>query len=137
MSGAPTNETEGKAMSELEVLKVREEVLQAMYWMRAEGIADEPSARNLSSFLAVPPDMLSEYLERFVAEGHLEPTAAGFRLTETGTEAGKRSFADEFADMTSGAHGECGADCTFCNSDPNAAASCLEQNLDGQHVHQH
>ena len=124
-------------MSELEVLKVREEVLQAMYWMRAEGIAEEPSARNLSSFLAVPSETLSEYLERFVAEGHLEETEIGFRLTETGTEAGKRSFADEFADMTSGAHGECGADCTFCNSDPNAAASCLEESMNGQHVHQH
>lgn len=123
-------------MSELEVLKVREEVLQAMYWMRAEGIADEPSARNLSSFLAVPPDTLAEYLDRFVAEGHLEPTAAGFRLTETGTAAGKRSFADEFSDMTNSGHGECGADCTFCNSDPNAAASCLEQS-GHQHVHQH
>ena len=122
-------------MSELEVLKVREEVLQAMYWMRAEGIAEEPSARNLSSFLAVPPDKIAGYLERFVTEGHLEETAMGFRLTATGTEAGKRSFADEFSDMTSGAHGECGADCAFCNADPNAAASCLEQN--GQHVHQH
>ena len=122
-------------MSELEVLKVREEVLQAMYWMRAEGIADEPSARNLSSFLAVPADMLDVYLERFTAEGHLEPTATGFRLTEAGTEAGKRSFADEFSDMTGSTHGDCGADCTFCNSDPNAAASCLEQT--GEHVHQH
>ena len=123
-------------MSELEVLKVREEVLQAMYWMRAEGLAEEPSARNLSSFLAMPADTLSGYIDRFVAEGHLEATASGgYRLTETGSEAGKRSFADEFSDMTNSGHGECGADCTFCNSDPNAAQSCLEQN--GQHVHQH
>ncbi|MCA1680839.1 MAG: hypothetical protein LC777_18770 [Actinobacteria bacterium] len=124
-------------MSELEVLKVREEVLQAMYWMRAEGLAEEPSARELSSFLAVPADTLATYLDRFVAEGHLEPTANGFQLTDTGTEAGKRSFADEFADMTGSTHGDCGADCTFCNSDPNAAASCLEQNQSGEHVHQH
>ena len=124
-------------MSELEVLRVREEVLQAMYWMRAEGLAEEPSARDLSSFLAVPADTLAAYIERFVAEGHLEATAVGFRLTETGTEAGKRSFADEFADMTSSGHGECGADCTFCNSDPDAAASCLEEHTVGGHVHQH
>lgn len=124
-------------MSELEVLKVREEVLQAMYWMQAEGLADEPSTRDLSSFLAMPADTLSGYLDRFVSEGHLEPTPAGFRLTETGTDAGKRSFADEFSDMTNSGHGECGADCTFCNSDPNAAASCLETGTGGQHVHQH
>ena len=124
-------------MSELEVLKVREEVLQAMYWMRAEGLAEEPSASDLSSFLAVPADTLAGYIDRFVAEGHLEQTTAGFRLTETGTEAGKRSFADEFSDMTNSGHGECGADCTFCNSDPNAARSCLEEHKAGEHVHQH
>ena len=124
-------------MSELEILKVREEVLQAMYWMRAEGIAEEPSARELSSFLAVPAETLDEYLERFVGEGSLEPTGVGFRLTEEGTELGKRSFADEFSDMTNSGHGDCGADCTFCNNDPNAAASCLESTTGGQHVHQH
>jgi len=122
-------------MSELEVLKVREEVLQAMYWMRAEGLAEEPSARDLASFLALPADTLAGYLDRFVSEGHLEPSTTGFRLTEEGTEIGKRSFADEFSDMTNSGHGECGADCTFCNADPNAAQSCLESG--GQHVHQH
>jgi hypothetical protein len=123
-------------VSELEVLKVREEVLQAMYWMQAEGIAAEPSERELSSFLAMPREELVAHLERFVHEGHLEQTATGFRLTETGSTAGKRSFADEFSDMTNSGHGECGADCTFCNADPNAAASCLETG-GGQHVHQH
>ena len=123
-------------MSELEVLKVREEVLQAMYWMQAEGLAEEPSARDLSSFLAMPVETLTDYLTRFVSEGHLASSPAGFRLTETGTEAGKRSFADEFSDMTNSGHGDCGADCQFCNSDPNAAASCLESS-GHEHVHQH
>lgn len=136
MSVTSDSETGGKAVSELEILKVREEVLQAMYWMQAEGIAAEPSERDLSSFLAMPRDTLAGYLERFVEEGNLETTEAGFRLTETGTTAGKRSFADEFSDMTNSGHGECGADCTFCNADPNAAASCLETG-GGQHVHQH
>ena len=31
-------------MDELEALRVRDEVLQAMYWMRAEGLGDAPSA---------------------------------------------------------------------------------------------
>jgi hypothetical protein len=33
-------------MNELEVLRIRDEVLQAMYWMRSEGIADAPSAKE-------------------------------------------------------------------------------------------
>ena len=123
-------------MSELEVLRVRDEVLQAMYWMRAEGIAEAPSARNLSSFLAVPAATLSAYLDRFVVEGYLELSNGGYELTETGTETGKRSFADEFADMTKPSHGECDENC-WCNSSPEAAAECLEEHRGGHHAHQH
>ena len=122
-------------MSELETLQVREELLQAMYWMRAEGLADEPSARELSSFLAVPAASLVGYLERFVSEGYLQAVGAGYRLTESGEQAGKRSFADEFADLTRPSHGECDEDC-WCNSSPEAAAQCLEEQAAG-HVHQH
>ena len=123
-------------MSELETLRVRDEVLQAMYWMRAEGIADAPSARNLSSFLAVPAATLAAYLDRFVVEGYLEQSNGGYALTETGTETGKRSFADEFSDMTKPSHGECDENC-WCNSSPEAAAECLEEHRGGQHAHQH
>lgn len=122
-------------MSELEMLRVRDEVLQAMYWMRAEGIAEEPSARNLSSFLAVPAATLTAYLNRFVVDGYLEPVNGGYRLTESGTETGKRSFADEFADLTRPTHGECDENC-WCNSSPEAAAECLEEHKAG-HAHQH
>ena len=112
-------------MSELEVLRVRDEVLQAMYWMRAEGLAEEPSTKDLSTFLAVPGDTLGAYLERFVADGHLEPSGPGYRLTDVGEEAGKRGFADEFADLTKPGHGECDADC-WCHDSPDAAADCIE-----------
>ncbi len=122
-------------MNELEALKVRDEVLQAMYWMRAEGLAEEPSARELSSFLAVPASTLISYLERFVVDGDLEPVGSGYRLTSAGEQAGKRSFADEFADLTRPSHGECDEDC-WCNSSPEAAAACLEEQAAG-HVHQH
>ena len=40
-------------MDELEALRVRDEVLQAMYWMRAEGLAERPAAPELARFLAV------------------------------------------------------------------------------------
>ncbi len=43
-------------MGELDALRVREEVLQAMYWMRSEGLADEPAAAELARFLAVGAD---------------------------------------------------------------------------------
>ncbi len=112
-------------MSELEVLKVREEVLQAMYWMRAEGLADAPPAGQLSTFLALPVEELAPYIDRFVADGYLEEASGGFSLTVLGEEAGKRGFADEFADMTRPGHGECDENC-WCHDSPEAAADCIE-----------
>jgi hypothetical protein len=41
-------------VSELEVLRARDEVLQAMYWMRSEGLAEAPESAELARFLAVP-----------------------------------------------------------------------------------
>jgi hypothetical protein len=121
-------------MDELEALRLRDEVLQAMYWMRSEGIADTPSGEELARFLAVPAATLAPYLERFVLDGYLERTEAGYGLTEQGQEAGKRTFAEEFADMTKPGHGECDADC-WCHQSPEEAARCLEERSGGAHVH--
>ena len=118
-------------VSELEALRVRDEVLQAMYWMSAEGLADRSSAPELAGFLAVPASTLGPFLVRFADEGYLELEDDRFRLTEKGTELGKRSFADEFADLTRPTHGECDEDC-WCHSSPEEAARCLE---DRAHVH--
>ncbi|HEX6586329.1 MAG TPA: hypothetical protein VF052_06225 [Solirubrobacterales bacterium] len=113
-------------MRELEALRVREEVLQAMYWMRAEGLAESPAASELSRFLAVPAETLSPFLARFAEEGYLDRDGERFRLTHRGEELGKRSFADEFADLTRPTHGECDEDC-WCHSSPEEAARCLEE----------
>lgn len=113
-------------MDELELLRAREELLQAMYWMRSEGLADSPSAIELARFLAVPRDALAAYLERFVADGYLDVLGGGYRLTASGEELGKRTFAEEFADLTRPTHGECSEDC-WCHEDPEEAARCLEE----------
>jgi hypothetical protein len=113
-------------MSELEALRVRDEVLQAMYWMRAEGLAERPAAAELAAFLAVPAETLGPFLVRFAEDGYLELEDERFQLTPRGVEAGKRSFADEFADLTRPTHGECDEDC-WCHSSPEEAARCLEE----------
>lgn len=119
-------------MSELEALRIRDEVLQAMYWMRAEGLAVAPHAGELARFLAVPAETLAPYLDRFVSDGYLERFEGCYRLTESGSEIGKRSFADEFADLTRPTHGECDDDC-WCHDSPEEAARCLEERTG--HVH--
>ena len=119
-------------MDELEALRVRDEVLQAMYWMHAEGIDDAPTAETLARFLAVPADTLGAYLERFWADGYLDRSGTGYALTATGEELGKRTFAEEFAGMTGAAHGECDADC-WCHDSPEEAARCLEERVGHAH----
>ena len=120
-------------MDELEVLRIRDEVLQAMYWMRSEGLADAPSAQELARFLAVAHETLNAYLERFVADGYLEALGDGYTLTATGETTGKRTFAEEFADLTRPGHGECDEDC-WCHESPEDAARCLEDRT-GHVVH--
>lgn len=119
-------------MDELEVLRVRDEVLQAMYWMRSEGIGDAPAPAELARFLAVPADTLTVFLERFVADGHLDKAGDGYRLSTRGEEAGRRTFADEMSELTGSTHGQCDDDC-WCHNSPEAAASCLEERRG--HVH--
>ncbi len=119
-------------LSELEVIRVRDEVLQAMYWMRSEGLDASPASAELARFLTVPAATLIPYLERFVADGYLEADGASYRLTPEGEEAGKRTFADEFADMTRPAHGECDADC-WCHDSPEEAARCLDERVTHSH----
>lgn len=118
---------------ELEILRVRDELLQAMYWMRSEGLASEPSTEELARFLSVPPEMLAPYLERFAADGHLEHTSEGWRLSAEGEGIGKRMFADEFADLTRPGHGECDDDC-WCHDSPEEAARCLEERVGHTHA---
>ncbi len=114
-------------MDELEVLRIRDEMLQAMYWMHSEAIATAPTATELSRFLAVPQGVLIAYLERFVSDGLLESNELGaYWLSPTGMETGKRTFADEMADLTRPTHGECDEDC-WCHDSPEAAAECLHE----------
>ena len=113
-------------MDELEHLKVRDEVLQAMYWMRSERLADAPSAEELARFLAVPPETLAVHMDLMIEDGFLERAGPGYVLSRLGEEAGKRTFADEFADLTRPSHGECDEDC-WCHSSPEEAARCLEE----------
>jgi hypothetical protein len=107
-------------------------VLQAMYWLAGEGLADAPTAEELARFLAVPAETLTVYLDRFVRDRYLEHAGARYRMTPKGEELGKRSFADEFAGLTGQAHGECDDDC-WCHESPEEAARCLEERLE-QHA---
>ena len=119
-------------MDELELMRMRDEVLPALYWMNAEGLTSAPSLVEMSRFLAISGEELAPWLDEFVARGWMEERGGHFGLTKAGEELGKHAFADSFSDMTGSTHGECDESC-WCHSSPDEARRCLEERVG--HVH--
>ncbi len=107
----------------------RDEILQLMFWIKGEGFGDHVDAALLERFLGVEAEVGLRYLDRLVGEGLLGRTPDGlYELTEEGQRFGARVFADEFADLTRPAHGECGPDC-WCHVSPEEAEACTAERL--------
>lgn len=110
-----------------EKLRRRDEILQVMFWMRGERLAEEVRPDDVRVFLdpRAAGDGLEEVFEGLAEKGLVERTGEeSYRLTEEGVLAGGRRFADEFADLTGQAHGECNDPDCGCHEDPEAALAC-------------
>lgn len=115
----------------LRVLFWRDEILQLLYWIRGEGFGEEVDPGLLQRFLGVDAEIGVRYLDRLVVDGLLRRSAEGrYGLTGTGQAIGARVFADDFADLTRPAHGECGPDC-WCHASPEEAETCVQERLGG------
>ncbi len=95
-------------------LRCRDDILQAMYWMRGEGFGEETDEGMLRSFLVVDESLLREQLAILVEEDYLEESGGSYRLSQLGVKEGGRRFADEFSGLQSAAHGDCGPECPTC-----------------------
>jgi hypothetical protein len=117
----------GNGTTQLDYLYWRDEFLQVMYWMLGEGIASQPNVSQLESFVGDRNADTYATLRRMADEGYVKEVAEGtYALTDLGLNHGKRSFADEFRELTHQAHGECGPDCIFCHgpdADPEGCPS--------------
>jgi hypothetical protein len=101
-------------MSGLEALRCRDEILQAMYWMRGENLHPEADAATLERFLAIDRPLLEAQLASLRRSGHVDESRGGYVLTELGVAEGGRRFADEFGDLQRTAHAECPPNCPHC-----------------------
>lgn len=101
----------------------REEILQVMFWIEGEGFGDAADVTTLGRFLGLPAETLVGYLDRMVQDGLLRSQAGRYSLSEDGRREGSRVFAEEFADLTRPAHGECGPDC-WCHTSVEEAEAC-------------
>lgn len=102
-----------------EAIRRRDEILQVLFWMRGEGIADAAGAAELSVFLdADSRDTLSADLTALAASGLLESAGENrYRLSESGRSEGGRRFQEEFEELMHPGHGTC--------SDPNCDCHTL------------
>jgi hypothetical protein len=98
----------------LEALRCRDDVLQAMYWMRGEGFGETHTVSSLAGFLVVDEAFLRRQLAVLVEDGLLALTGGTYSLSGDGVREGGRRFHDEFSDLQKTAHGECGPDCPYC-----------------------
>lgn len=108
----------------LEALRWRDEILGVLYWLRGEEIMADAGPDDLGPFLIAEPATLRAQLETLASEGYLEQIGADegvrYRLSEMGGRAGGRVFADDFAELTGAAHGECGPGCSCQRHGPGA-----------------
>lgn len=121
-----------QAVDPMTALRCRDDILQAMYWLRGEGFGEEADAQGLASFLVLDEGLLREQLVILAADGYLEESGGRYRLSEVGVREGGRRFADEFADLQKTAHAECGPDCPVCKGIPrDACVHCAPAAIQG------
>ena len=99
--------------SRIDELRAIDEILQVMYWLRGERLAQAVSAADLSRWVGLSAPEVEPLLARMAAAGWVQAAAgeAGdtprYELTASGAREGGRRFSDEFADLTRPGHGEC------------------------------
>ncbi len=112
--------------SALDSLYWRADILQAMYWMRGEGLAQDVSPAALADFLVVEVEVVERECANLLADEFLVLTSVDgprFRLTALGVAEGGRSFHEEFAELIKPAHAECGPGC-WCKDPKHAGEPC-------------
>ena len=113
-----------------EGLAATDEILQVMYWLRGESIAQDIAPNELARWVGLEGERIEPLLKGLVESGLVEnvPDQEGrFRLTSSGAFEGGRRFADEFAEMIKPGHYEC--------SDPNCDCRKTGNPADCAHTH--
>lgn len=99
--------------SALDAMFWREEILQVLFWMQGEDLAEAAGLRDLAVFLSGDEKTVAHHLEKLEREGYLvrQSDTDRFALSEQGRQEARRCFADAFEGMQKQGHGECSPDC--------------------------
>ena len=86
----------------------KNEILQCMFWLQAEGLGDEANVTLLERFLGVDVNVDVALLDRLLEEGYVERVGDCYKLTEAGTRTGGVELAASFEELMKPTYGECG-----------------------------
>lgn len=97
----------------------REEILQVLFWMEGENLAESVGVAQLQSFLNGDSATIRHQLRRCCRQGLLfEDGTDQYRLTDQGRREGGRLFSDAFSKLQKQGHGECSSDCVCFTEGP-------------------
>jgi len=125
----------------LDALFWREEILQVLYWMEGEGLADYVPVNRLLVLLNTNSENLLLHLQKNIEAGLLTMNAdelnesGAVRLSPAGKKEAGKIFSNAFDGMQKAGHGECGPDCEFCYEDGVKTEDCVHNCADSRHHH--
>ncbi len=119
----------------------REEILQVLYWMEGEGLADAVPFSRLLSLLNTTNENLLLHLQKNIEAGYLKSQddevseKSSIKLTQVGKKEAGAIFRNAFEGMQKAGHGECGPDCEFCYLEGEKLEDCVHNCADSRHHH--
>lgn len=125
----------------LDALFWREEILQVLYWMDGEGLANDVPVSRLLVLLNTTSDSLLLQLRKNIDAGLLMTdsdelnTDSNVRLSAAGKKEAGKIFSNAFDGMQKAGHGECGPDCEFCYDNGVKTEDCVHNCADSRHHH--
>ena len=107
-------------------MRQRDEILQIMFWIQAEGLGPDVAAGDVLRFVD-DDTRVRATLRELVHDGYADVVGDGpeprYRLSPTGIREGRRRFMDEFEPyLAKHGHGECGS--ADCDCHKGGAAAC-------------
>ena len=114
----------------------KNEILQCMFSLQAEGLSDEANVTLLERFLGVDVNVDVALLDRLLEEGYVERVGDRYKLSEAGAREGGLEFAASFEELMKPTHGECSPDC-WCHNSPDEAEACARDRAMHAQEHDH
>jgi hypothetical protein len=137
------NKADNKDKGALDALFWKEELLQVLYWMEGEELAEMVPFNRLVVLLNTSTENLLEHIDKNEKAGlvirkadSIDPNGT-VALTAAGKKEAGLIFRNAFEGMQKAGHGECGPDCEFCYDNGEKLDDCIHNCADSHHQKHH